>query len=195
VELCCVCTRTLVGVPHAWAADTPTLSWQRVWFFHTLASWGWHVWFSHVPAPWRWCLMYVPSLHGFQHSEPCCSGFFSPTCWLDARSSLGKGWCSAHRWHPSIMCMQQCCPSIEYLNIWGSTSLTSASVFIAMSSPSFVHVNAQGCASVFTAMPPLVCTCQHLRIEFPCVWWHGSSISGALPHQNFESTLSIQPDL
>jgi len=143
-----------VGAPHACAADAPALSWRRVWF-------------AHAPAPWGWRLMYVPSPRGFQRSEPCRGGFFSPACWLDAGSSLGQGWCSAHSRHPSIMRMRQRCPSVEYVNIRGSTSLASASVFTAMSPPrlyvstleglrprsqpchpSFVRVNARGSSSL-----------------------------------------------
>jgi len=135
VALCRVRARALVGAPHACAADAPALSWRRVWF-------------AHAPAPWGRRLMYVPSPRGFQRSEPCRGGFFSPACWLDAGSSLGQGWCSAHSQHPSIMRMRQRCPSVEYVNIRGSTSLASASVFTAMSPPSFVRVNARGSSSL-----------------------------------------------
>ncbi len=145
------------------------------------------------PADSASCMCPVP--RGFQRSEPCRGGFFSPACWLDAGSSLGQGWCSAHSRHPSIMRMRQRCPSVEYVNIRGSTSLVSASVFTAMSPPSFVRVNARGSASAFTAMPPLVCACQRSRVEIPRVRRRGSSISRASPRRDFESTLSIQPDL
>jgi len=81
-----------------------------------------------------------------QHLRLCSSGYFSPTCRLNAGSSLGQGWCI---------------PSFVHINTWGPLSLVS--VFTAV----LPLVNAHQClttslafALAFTATFPLVCSHQ-----------------------------------